>query len=150
MSDEIDFSKIESEIKFNSPGILEDPKPKTKATKSAPRSTNARGPGRPSKTSAIKEMQEEIEGFLMMIAMPLKMRDHHPDGSSCADMFVDFDNGKLTDEAKTWAEAFATIGVDNKVIKNFFDMGDGVAKWAKLFFASQPFVMGMIWSHGPG
>lgn len=140
---EFDFDSI----KFgDTPSPLPDPEPKPK-TPRVSKTGNGRGPGRPSKANAIKELQEEIEGFLMLTAMPLKMRDTHDDGSSCADMFIDFNAGKLTPEAQNWANALATVGVDNKYIQKFFTLGDGAGKWLQLAMATQPFILGIAGNH---
>lgn len=148
----LDDEKIDfGQIKFDDGPNVQDPQPKP--VKSAPRKA-AKSPakntgGRPTKASKINEMQEEIEGFLMLIAMPLKMRDTHEDGTSCGDLFVTLDeNGlALTSEAVRWANAFAVVGVDNRYIQKFFEMGDGASKWLGLAMATQPFVVGIASAH---
>lgn len=125
----------------------EDPKPKAPRNT---RSTTVRGPGRPSKNSTVNELKEDVTGFLMIAAMPLKMRDVHEDGTSCADLFVDFDKMKLTPEAENWAQSFAVVGSENKYIKAFFNMGEKTGAWMGLFFASQPFIMGIGAHHKVG
>lgn len=140
-----------SQLSFADEPKLADPAPKP--SKSVPRKATAKPVkntgGRPSKAGKIADMQEEIEGFLMLIGVPLKMRDVHPDGSSCGDMFVNLDdNGlHLSAEAIRWANAFATVGVDNSYIQKFFQMGDGASKWLGLAFATQPFIIGFASAH---
>lgn len=136
------------EIKFSEEPKLKDPIPKSSPVK---KTTRSPGAGRPTKQSKINEMQEEIEGFLMLIAMPLKMRDVHDyeTGESCADLFMELTpkGVVLTDQAAKLANALAVVGVDNKYISKFFDMGDGVSKWLMLLMAVQPFVVGMYGNH---
>lgn len=145
MSEPFDFSKI----KFDDSSTvskLADPAPKKAPAKKTTGKLNSPGPGRPTKQSRIKEMQEEIIGFMSIAALPLKMRDRHPDGTSCGDMFIT-EEMEPTAILSDWAFKFAVIGVDNKYISKFFDMGDDVSKYLMLAMATQPFVMGAIGYH---
>jgi len=149
---EID-EKLFDEIKLEK--NLADPQPKSNPTRKT--STNTRPVGRPSKQSRESELQKEIEGFLMLATMPLRMRDYHTwaipengDMITCADMFVEFaKDGSLvlTAEAKQLAAAFAHVAVDNKFLSKFFDMGDDVGKWLSLAMALQPFILGFMHNH---
>jgi hypothetical protein len=157
MPDEIDFESV----KFISPEVKEkdflDPEPKTaRPTKSAPRSASKKPPSKSAagtgrKTAAVGELQESIEGFLMLLALPLKMRDiHDPEtGESCGDLFIEFNEGALqvTPEARNWAHALAVVGVDNKYISAIFGMGDDVGKWMQLALASQVLFTPVISAH---
>lgn len=146
----VDFDALASEIKFD-----KDPAPTTKSVR-PPRKSTATGNsvGRPSKDSAIKSMAEEVEGLLLLAAMPLKMRDIHDYDTmeSCADMFMQYDPKKseivATPELKAWSMAFAKIGVENKFIRRFFESTEGVSNWLGLAMATQPFIVGFTTKHG--
>ena len=128
-------------------GKLEDPTPKSKPSKAIPPSNR----GRPTKASKQKELEDEISGLLMLIAMPLKMRDIHDYETmeSCADLFIQVTNkgAALTPEAQTFASALATCAVDNKYLSKFFDLGDGAGKWLMLALATQPLIVGIASAH---
>lgn len=142
-----------SDIKFVDDKLDADPAPKSPPKKAAPK-TGAKSTPRSTntKTRAISELQENIEGFLTMIAVPLKMRDIHPDGSSCADVIFTLDQRgmTLTDNTKQLAFALAQVGVDNKYISAFFSMGDNAGKWVLLLQALQPMVMTVYGNHAGG
>lgn len=147
MADPLDFS----EIKFDS-----DPAPKESKAQvpTQGKTTTNRGTRKPPpnrKDAEKAEMAEEIQGFLMLLGMPLSMRDRHEDGTSCADMFIQYDPNKnkieMTPDALAWSNAFAEIGIENKWIKRFFSMGDGASKWLTLAVATQPFVVSVLSNH---
>lgn len=146
MQPEIDFSAIS----FNDDSKLKDPPPKSSPIKKTTAKRPSSGPGRPTKASKINEMKEEITGLITMLAIPLKMRDRHSDGSSCADLFLNPETLGLTPEADRFAEQLAVVGVDNKFITKFFDMGDGATKWLMLAMSVQPLAMGIILNHRGG
>lgn len=127
--------------------MADDP-PKQKPTpkKAAPKKTTNRSPGRPTKQSAIQELEEEISGFLMLAGTTILMRDKHPDGSSCGELFIT-PTFELAPEAANLAEKLAIVGVDNKYIKKFFDLGGETGKWMMLALAFQPFIMGPYINH---
>lgn len=149
MADELNFD----DIKFvDSPPNMADPPPKPpKISKPSAPTASAKPVGRPSKNSKINELQESIEGFLMLLAVPLKMRDIHDyeTRESCGDMFLEITSkgAGLTPEAKELANAFATVAIDNKYLYAFFNMGDTAGKYVHLAMALQPFVLGAIHSH---
>jgi len=151
MPDDFDLGQI----KFDEPKLV-DPSPANSPAKKAAAKkvgsplgsrSSGPGPGRPTKNSRINEMAEELVGFMAVLAIPLKMRDTHDDGSSCADVFLSPDSMEPTAELKDFAYKFATVGVDNKYISKFFAMGDDAGKWIMLMMSAQSLVMPIVMSH---
>jgi hypothetical protein len=153
MTNDLDFEDIKFTDGEPPVSLDQDPKPKA-----APKKTTPKTGAKPTRTrnttrsNAINELQENIEGFLFMLAVPIKMRDIHPDGSSCADLTLALDDKgmNLTVQAKQLAFALAQVGIDNTYIKKFFSMGDDAGKWVMLLQALQPFIMTTYSNHiGP-
>lgn len=152
---EIDFDKLREEIKFD-----DDPKPaspigsgNSAPNKSAAKKAPPKPVGRPTKeaqtTAKQKEVQEEIEGFLAIIGVGLTMQDKHPDGSSCGDLFIGYDEEamEIVMAPQGRGLAIALAKLDNKYVNSFFASTDSVSKYLALAMALQPFAMSVASAH---
>lgn len=111
----------------------------------------ANPPGRPTNASKQKQLQEEIEGYLVLMGMPLLLRDRHANGSSCGDLFVKQDEKTglpdCSPEAKQLASVIAQLGMKYDVIRKFFESTDGISLWLQLGMALYPFVITPYYAH---
>lgn len=139
MDTDIDFDQI----KFvGEPQVASaDPKPK-----------RTRGPGRPSTESKLTDVRSEIGQLIKFISFPVKMRDQHEDGSSCADMLIYYDEKKkkteLTVEGGNLADAMAAIVIDSPFLMKMLQSGDLFGKWGGLAMAIYPIGMAIYENHG--
>lgn len=115
-------------------------------------------PGPPPRRSAPKsaappvsdgELKESVDGFIMLIALPMMMFDNHPDGTSCAQIYVTIGpkGFELTPEANAFSAALTNVAEDNRYLKAFFGAGDTLGKWAALAVATQPLAVAMMNNH---
>lgn len=130
--------------------------PKAAENETKPDVSTPRSVGRPTneaiRTEAQEQLAEEVEGFMLLIGMGLMMRDQHEDGTSCAQLYMEFDPVKkeivATQEVKNFSAAMAVVGVDNRYIRAFFGSADGANKYLTLAMATLPFFKGMTEVHG--
>ncbi len=141
MEDEIDFSQI----KFTGEPQTANADPKPKST---------RRPGRPSSESKLTDVRSEIGQLIKFTAFPVKMRDTHEDGSSCADMLIYYDEKKkkteLTQEGGNLADALSAIVIDSPFLMKMLQSGDLFGKWGGLAMALYPIAMAVYENHGQG
>lgn len=152
--DDLDFDSI----KFLGEMPQPDPPPKEPSK----RSTESKRPvGRPSTTAKLKEVQDEIENLLLLMLLPVLLRDSHiavdetgqPVGEpfTCADVYCTFDMRKgkpvLTADGVKLAEAMAAIIFESPFLMKVLQSGDSWGKYLKLFMALQPGYMAVIHNH---
>lgn len=141
MADDIDFSSI----KFTGePQVAEaDPKPKS-----------GRGRGRPSNESKLSDVRNEIGQLIKFTSFPIKMRDVHVDGTSCADILIEYNvktkKTELTHEGDDLADALAAIVFDSPFLMKILQSGDFFGKYGALAFALYPIASAVYENHGKG
>ena len=142
MADEIDFSKI---AYLGNEKMAADPEPKKS------RASSGRGPGRPSNDSKLTDVRKELGQLVKFIAMPLQMRDIHPDGSSCANLFIYLNEKsskiELTPEATNFVDALAEVVFESKFLMKVLESGDLFGKYGALIMAAFPLGMGIYENH---
>lgn len=145
MADDLDMSKI-----VFTGDLPKDEPPKNPPKKSAP----SRPVGRPTNASKGNEVEKNIGDIIKMISMPLKMRDIHEDGSSCADVTIFYDEKdakfKLTKEGAQLAEAMKEVVVDSEFLMKVFTGGEILGKWGGLAFALWPVASTVYTNHSGG
>lgn len=153
----------ESDLDFNTLVFGGGPPKKDPEPKDAQKKTSkaTRPVGRPSTTSKLAEIQQELASILKLALMPALMRDMHPvydlqgnatgEYISCASVYVEFDlkKGKpeLTKDGETLCEALAVIVFDSPFLMKVINSGDTMGKWIKLAMALNPFVMTVYHNH---
>lgn len=151
MADEPDFSNVR--FAEGGGGPLEDKPPaapKLKPDVPKPGPPPPRGPrGKAPVITEASDLAENVKGFVLLMALPMMMFDHHPDGGTCASLYVSpsSEGYELTPEAAAFAGAMAKVAEDNKYLKAFFSAGDAAGKWVALALSIQPLVMAMMNNH---
>lgn len=147
---ESDF-KID-DIDFGPPPLQSDPQPKA-----TPKKSGARSVGRPSRSTKISDVENELEGIIKLALLPVLMKDVHiidnGDGAeyySCANVYLYMDMKKgptLTPDGKKLVSAIALIVIDSPFFMKMITMGDEAGKWLALLLALQPLVMTVFNNH---
>lgn len=139
---------METDIDFSNIKFTGD----TQVANSDPKPSAKRGRGRPSSESKLTDVRSEIGQLIKFTAFPVKMRDAHPDGSSCADMLIYYDEKKkkteLTQEGSNLADALAAIVIDSPFLMKMLQSGDLFGKWGALAMALYPIGMAVYENHG--
>lgn len=153
-SDEPDFSNVR--FAEGGGGPLQDKPPaapqlKPEVPRPGPPPPRSRGKAAADTVPIVEtgDLADNVKGFVLLMALPMQMFDHHADGSSCANLYISYtDEGpQLTREAAAFANSLAVVAADNKYLKAFFNAGDAAGKWVALALSVQPLVMAMMNNH---
>lgn len=127
--------------------------PKEKEVDPAPKPPrNSRSVGRPSNETKLTDVKKELAQILQFAVLPLKFRDIHEDGTSCADVFIDYNEETrrttLTAAADQWVDAAAPIVFDSPFLMKVITGGEAFGKWGKFAYATYMLGMPIYQAHG--
>jgi hypothetical protein len=120
-------------------GMTNDPIPNEKLSRSQRRKQtrddpSPRGPGRPSNNAIKKEVRDEIDAFIALMAVPIVMRD-----PTCG--------GVLMQQREQIAEALSEIAMKNPALLKFLRSGGDVMMYFKLVTALSPVAVTVYQHH---
>lgn len=110
------------EFKFN---LDADPTPDKDKPSRRQKAESKRGPGRPPNTSIRKQIVDEVNAMILLIGVPVSMRDPH-----CG--------GALVQQANDIAEALADIAMKNDALRRILLSGGDAMMYFKLATALMP------------
>lgn len=151
---EIDSELGEINFTAGMPKADETPKPPigTSDPKTSKAPAKGRGVGRPSNDSKLTDVRAELAQIVKFATMPLRFRDIHEDGTTCADLFTEFDVKKnattLTPQANQFVDALAPVVFESPFLMKIITGGEALGKWGGLAFATYPLVAGIYSQHG--
>lgn len=113
---------FEDRLKFD---LSQDPIPSQQKQSRKQRTETKRGPGRPSNTNVKKEIKDEVEALILLMSLPVAMRD-----PECA--------GVLVQQSADIADAVAAIAMKNDALRRMIMSGGDAMMYVKLATALAP------------